>query len=329
MGARSTRITDTVGTHRFPAPPRRIIALTWEAAEQVLELGIAPLAVADADDYREWVVRPNLPASTLSAGTRLEPNLELLIELKPDLILISPVLADMQVQLARIAPVLQFDAYRHDHDNAAVARQIFIELGRLLDRESQARQRLQHIEQRFTQLRTRLTEHFGTPLPEVEVVRFASPAIVFVYGANAMPIHALRRLGFTATEQQASSRWGVSQKHTIELASMQESIVLYQEPFEQAEQLFDTPLWQAMPFIRQGRFAAMRPTWSYGGAASLQYLAEAITEALLSLSPTAPRKCGLCCHMYAGTCQRHIINHQKVESRLDFAWSSRVAIART
>src|SRR5690606_22500578 len=103
-GAWAAAITDSPGAHHFTAPPRRIVALTWEAAEQVLELGITPLAVADADDYREWVVRPELPASVLSAGTRLEPNLELLVELKPDLILISPVLADMQAQLARIAP---------------------------------------------------------------------------------------------------------------------------------------------------------------------------------------------------------------------------------
>lgn len=286
FGTRASTITDSVGTHAFPKPPRRIVALTWEAAEQVLELGITPLAVADAGDYREWVVRPELPAGVLSAGTRLEPNLELLAELKPDLILISPVLADIQAQLARMAPVLQFDAYRHDHDNAAVARQIFLELGRLLDREEHAAQRLRQIDLGFERLRSRLLEHYGTRLPEVEVVRFTSPAVVFVYGANSMPVHALRQLGFAATEQQAASRWGVSQKRTMDLATMQDSIVLHQEPFDQADKLFATPLWQAMPFVRQGRFAAVRPTWSYGGAASLLYLAEAMTDALLSL-PTA------------------------------------------
>src|SRR5690606_35731439 len=133
-GPCAATITDSLVGHYSPTPPRRIIALTWKAAEQVLELGIMPLAVADADNYREWVVRPELPVSVPSAGTRLEPNLELLVELKPDLILISPVLADMQAQLARIAPVLQFDAYRHDHDNAAIARRTFLELGKLLDR---------------------------------------------------------------------------------------------------------------------------------------------------------------------------------------------------
>lgn len=285
FGARAATITDSVGTHTFPTPPRRIVALTWEAAEQVLEMGITPLAVADAGDYREWVVRPELPAGVLSAGTRLEPNLELLAELKPDLILISPVLADIQAQLARMAPVLQFDAYRHDHDNAAVARQVFLELGRLLDREEHAAQRLRQIDLGFERLRSRLREHYGTRLPEVEVVRFTSPAVVFVYGANSMPVHALRQLGFAATEQQAASRWGVSQKRTMDLATMQDSIVLHQEPFEQAHKLFATPLWQAMPFVRQGRFAAVRPTWSYGGAASLLYLAEAMTDALLSLPP--------------------------------------------
>jgi iron complex transport system substrate-binding protein len=46
-----------------PAMPaaKRIVALNWEAAENLLELGITPLAVADADDYRRWVAQPCCP----------------------------------------------------------------------------------------------------------------------------------------------------------------------------------------------------------------------------------------------------------------------------
>ena len=280
-------VRDSDGVHRFEHPPQRVVALSWESAEQLLELGVTPLAVADADDYRKWVVRPALPPSVQPAGGRLEPNLELLASLKPDLIIISPSLLDMRDQLKRIAPVLYFDAYRHDHDNAKVARDIYLQLAGLFGRTALAERRLAGLEQGFARLRGQLHQHFGARLPQVDVVRFASPAVVYVYGNNSMPLHALQRLGIASTPQSAASIWGVTQQKVVDLGQLRDSVVLYQQPFDQAGKLFGTPLWQAMPFERGGRFAAVRSTWSYGGIFSLYYLAEALSEALLSLPPQA------------------------------------------
>jgi len=56
----------------------RVAALSWEATEHLLMLDVTPFTVADAGDYRAWVVRPTLPAGVPSSGSRLEPNLELL-----------------------------------------------------------------------------------------------------------------------------------------------------------------------------------------------------------------------------------------------------------
>lgn len=285
--ATALSVRDSSGVQHFARSPQRVVALSWEAAEQLLELGITPLAVADADDYRQWVVRPALPAATLSAGGRLEPNLELLASLKPDLIIISPSLLDMRPQLARIAPVLYFDAYRHDHDNAQVARDIYLQLAGLFGRSALAQQRLAAMEQGFARLRGRLRQHFGAQLPRVDVVRFASPAVVYLYGSNSMPVHALQRLGLGSTPQPAASVWGVSQLKVAQLGQLRHSVVLYQQPFAQAGKLFGTPLWRAMPFVAQQRFAAVRSTWSYGGIFSLYYLAEAMSAALLSLPPRA------------------------------------------
>jgi len=44
------------------------------------------------------------------------------------------------------------------------------------------------------------------------------------------------------------------------------------------------PLWQQLPFVRKGRVAAVQPVWTYGGPLSIEYIAKAITEALLELN---------------------------------------------
>ncbi|WP_153010928.1 ABC transporter substrate-binding protein, partial [Aquitalea magnusonii] len=83
-----------------------------------------------------------LPAQVPSAGSRLEPNLELLASLKPQLIIISPTLLPMRASLQRIAPVLNIDAYQPGQDHAQAAERILLQLGRVLGRQPQA-QRLE------------------------------------------------------------------------------------------------------------------------------------------------------------------------------------------
>ncbi len=73
------------------APPNiaRVAALEWLPIELLLALGVTPLAVADVHNYNLWVAEPKLPATVVDVGQRTEPNLELLQQLQPSLVLLS------------------------------------------------------------------------------------------------------------------------------------------------------------------------------------------------------------------------------------------------
>ena len=261
----------------------RVAALSWEAAEHLLMLDVTPLTVADAGDYRTWVVRPTLPDGVPSAGSRLEPNLELLAELQPQLIVIAPQLEDIRPLLERIAPVQLYPGFGQQHDNQQAQREAFLDLARALGREALARRRLQAMDAELVQLRERLQVHFAGQLPAVTVIRFSSPTAAFINGPNSMPQHALTLLGLQPALPLEPSPWGITQVPITTLGHIERGVVLHIEPFAQEAQLFASPLWQAMPFVRGGRFAAMPSTWTYGGVFSLQYLAESISGALLKL----------------------------------------------
>ncbi|WP_067583155.1 hypothetical protein [Endozoicomonas ascidiicola] len=53
--------------------------------EQLLELGVTPIAMSDKTGYTDWVGQPALPDSVEDLGTRAEPNLEKMANLKPAL----------------------------------------------------------------------------------------------------------------------------------------------------------------------------------------------------------------------------------------------------
>lgn len=265
----------------------RVVSLSWEATEHLLELGITPMAAADAGDYRTWYVNPSLPADVPNVGSRTEPNLELLVRMKPDLIIISPLLEDMRDRIERIAPVLQHDSYSQERDNLELQRESYLVLARHLGREAQARQRLKLMDERIASMRARLAQRFGAALPAVAVVRFSSPTVVFFNGPNSMPQHALDLLGLAPAHRVPSSAWGIMQANITALGQVRQGVVLHIEPFAQGDKLFNTPLWQAMPFVKARRFAALPSIWTYGGVFSIERLADSITQALLQLDASA------------------------------------------
>lgn len=257
----------------------RVVALSWEATEHLLKLDITPVAVADADRYRAQVARPPLPARVPSAGSRRAPNLEQLAAFKPDLIVIGEPLEGMRAQLARIAPVTAYGSLSQEHDSYLVARDDYLALAQRFGREDHALRELAAMQVQVDELHRQLVEHFRGHLPKVVVIRFTSPDTVRVDGGDSMIDHALQQLHLQPAYPQPREAVVPVQA----LASIEEGVVLYIEPFAGQAQLFATREWRAMPFVRADRFAAMPDTWAHGGVFSIQYLAEAIAKALLSL----------------------------------------------
>lgn len=283
LPATATTIADSRGAQTIDAPPQRVVALSWALVEQLLELGVTPVGVADPDGYRTWVVRPALPDSVTGVGLRQEPDLEAIAALAPDLILASDDQIGFVPLLEKIAPVLHFDAFRAEHDNARAARAIFRDLGRVFGRQALADDRLAALDARLAALKARLEDHFAGAPPKVTVVRFVDDARVVIYGGNAMSTHALEALGLESGYPLPSTAWGLTLRPVRDLGSIDEGVVLAKQPFGKAEVLFDKPLWKAMPFVRHDRFHALPPTWSYGGALSVGYLAEVIADALTAV----------------------------------------------
>lgn len=285
FSANALTVHDDRGEQTLPESPQRVVALNWSLTADLLELGVTPAGVADTEGYNTWVVKPPLPESVVDVGSRSEPNIERIAALNPDLILLSTDQRGLADTMEQVAPVLWFDAFRRDHDNVEKAREIYLSLGRVFEREERAREQLAALDQRFAELRETLEAHFGEDLPEVTAVLIGGPTTVRLYGDNSLPQHALTQLGLEPAMPQPRSQWGQSKKQVSDLRAMEDGILLYLKPTRLAGDLFSTPLWQALPVVKQERVAAVEATWPYGGVLSLRYLAEHMTDALLTIEP--------------------------------------------
>jgi iron complex transport system substrate-binding protein len=277
-------ITDTYGNHTFEQVPQRVIALNWDILEQVLALEVEPVAAPNLQGYRQWVVNPYAPESIEDIGTRAEPNLEKIASLNPDVILAASPQQDLIPLLKQIAPVIYLPNFSENEEAADTAIRHFRTLGKLFEKQSLAEEKLTALFQSFGKMRSRIHQHYSEPL-EVLVMRFSTPNSVFLSTENSTTDYVVEQLGLNNPIKESARAWGIKQDRINRLQNLKESYVLYVQPFPQEKKLKDSPLWHAMPFVKEQRVNSVRAVWAYGGAMSLQYMAEAITDSLIELAP--------------------------------------------
>ena len=278
------QVEDSEGVKTIKAQPVRVAALNWDIAEQVIELGVTPVAVPDIAGYSDWVVQPAIPEGVADIGTRTEPNFSALKKINPDVILIASPQKDLQERLSEIAPVFYYQTYSEQHSNAAAAIENFKKIAQLLGKEEQSNNKLAAMDARIAVLKAELAKAYPGDKPKVTSFRFASTTSVYIYGDNSIPQYALEQLGFENAMDLPASQWGISQKRMTELKKVKNGIALYFEPFPYQDKLNQSPIWKSMPFVRNGQFSPVEASWSYGGAMSILYNAEAMAQSLLTLA---------------------------------------------
>lgn len=110
-------VKHALGETAITGDAKRVVALEWTYVEDLLALGIQPIAIADVEGYKAWVKTPGVELSpdVVDVGFRGEPNLETILSLDPDLIIeIDYSAAAYYDKLSAIAPTLAFTPYPTD-----------------------------------------------------------------------------------------------------------------------------------------------------------------------------------------------------------------------
>ena len=268
-------------------PLRRVVAINWAAAETLLTLGIAPLAISDVGYYNRrmptWPVKPPV----LDIGPYWEPNLELLQQLAPELILCDPLPPTVDRALRSIAPTEVVDIYPTDQGVWHSASAFTLRLAERLDLESHAAAYLQVANERLEALAEQLAIRPQPPLCIAVLNQDGRHATV--YGRNSMAQDVLDRLGLVNAWQGPSNAMGFSLTGVERLAETPDTHLLYIEiPTTSARlQSLRQPnaLWDNLPSVRNGQSQPLGKFYPYGGVASALSLAERIADYLLQSQP--------------------------------------------
>lgn len=261
------------------APLPRIATVDWTIAETLLALGVTPLAVGDVGPYQAWVGEPRLPAGVVDIGLRTQPNRELLAELKPDRILISPLAAPLAPTLSRIAPVSTIALYDGQTDLWQRLHEVTLTLARMVGKTAEGERLLAGLDRDLASMQAGLP----ADLPPLLVVQFIDERHVRVFGRHSLFDAVMTRLGLQNGWQEQTNDWGFSvvsieQFMTLPTARL---VVVDPIPVGVSERLQEPGLWQHLPLVRQAPVLHLPAVWSFGGVLAARRFAGLLSDALL------------------------------------------------
>ncbi len=283
-----TLVQHAMGETCAPRTPKRIVALEWTYAENLLALGIQPVGVADIKGYQEWVnVTPRFASGVKDVGTRQQPSLEQLRALKPDLIITAKSRAAQNyAALSAIAPTVVFDPYAGDSQYAEM-RQTFLTMGRLTGRKNTAQQVLNTLDIRLS----RLKQQFKTAGRTREKFIFAQAftarggtPTMRLFTKNSMLSQLMEQVGLVNAWTAPAGQYGFTEVSLEPLVTLNTTSFLYVAQKEDNVFIAPSvrPLWDRLPFVKSGHtYALNEKTWTFGGPLSALTLANEVSRAML------------------------------------------------
>lgn len=276
-------VTDSFGKHTFDSPPKRVVVTDWALLEQLLELGIEPIGAPQTNLYKQYVVRPALPSKINDIGLRRSPNLDAIRALKPDVIIIGTDQKKLAKPLSRISRVLFYKSFSDKYrTNGKKSETRFLQISELFQQKQFAQEKLAARDAKISIIKDNIHHHFNHNVPPVTIIRFSAKDKALVYGKNSIVSHTLSMLDIQAAIPSKRTKWGEKEIKVDELANINDGLLLYLTPVTDKAAL-ESKAWLSLSLVKQSKVAAMAPTWSYGGAMSVLYNAEAIYDSLLNI----------------------------------------------
>lgn len=145
-------IQHELGTTIITSRPQRVAVYDMNEVDSLDQLGV-PISGMPKDFVPHFLAKYQNDPDVKDLGSTLQPNLEQLHALKPDLVLIAPIQARSYQEMTQIAPTLHFDVdFVNKHGNyIGLVKEHLITLGRIFGKEDLARQKAAEIDTKVMQ----------------------------------------------------------------------------------------------------------------------------------------------------------------------------------
>ncbi len=278
----SRLIKHASGETTVPRNPLRIASLSSPTTDALLALGITPIAVQDIQN--QPIGPPPYLVERLqgvaNVGRSGATDLELLYELKPDLIFIGSA-ADgrLYAQLSKIAPTVFMNS-----DGAGLQEQMILAVGEVVGKTKEAEARLDEFLRHAAEVKKEVAPKIGDA--PVVFLRFRMQTCV-IYSVTPMVGPVLfRLLGLTPdpmmSPQMPRGGWNVLNAEQITQLKAEHIFVGVDANSERYYEEFSrSPLWKELPAVKKGNVHRVSlKTWLSHGVLAYEQMLDDVRKAV-------------------------------------------------
>ena len=257
----------------------RIIALEWLPMEMLFILGVVPVGVTDPENYMTFVQEPPVPHESNNIGLRTEPNLELITELDPSLIVYSAGYGPSPDMLRTIAPVFPVEFNNGTSAPLATTRRSLTALASRIGREQQASAHIENLGKQLEQTRNAFAHYDNRPLL---LMSFVDELHALIFGKGSLFQDVLAEIAIPNAWTGDTNFWGGSLVGIERLSEFQHvNVICFMDNDEAIwRNLSVSPVWKSMPFVESGHFTRVPMLWFYGGTLTAMRFSKVLENVL-------------------------------------------------
>lgn len=280
-------VTDSRGkTITLAKPAQRVVTLEWLNTEDVVTLGVQPVAVADPKGYSSWVTAAPLTGNPANVGLRTEPSLESVANANPDLIvgIENSIPSNAIAQMEKIAPVVLLKGADASHP-LDLMRENFTTTAKLLGKEDVAATKLAAFDADLAAAKTKLAAKQGQPYALTYISVTGNTVDLRMHSARSLPGAIAAELGLkNSYTQPGDDAYGIGSLDLEGLTKLPANTeILYwgnktvDDPVTGALQ--SNAIWKALPEVQNGLVHRVGDgVWFYGGPASAEQWIAQLTQ---------------------------------------------------
>lgn len=255
-------------------------------AETLTAIGHPPMFLSGLEGYETYSRQDGIIPYSINLGARHFPNLELLSNLPPQHILISPPAhVSLIPKLKAIADVQEHPLYNFsDNDDQShweVLENLTRKLGNLVSDPSASEHYIERVNRHFDNLKNQ----FDNTERPLLIIRLLDERHARIYGNGSVEGMVLNRLGLENAWQENIGQWGMTTVSATSLFNKNAKLIFLNSPYDPAggqSQLLSNGQWKHLPSVKEGNYTIIPINyWSWGGLPAAQRFADSLVRYLI------------------------------------------------
>ena len=258
-------VQHTMGETCIPRDPQRVITLRPDHLANSLALGIEPIASGFVAGFPFPKDIQNEVGNVESIGDLSTPNLEKILQLKPDLIIANSRLEDIYEKLSHIAPTVAIDM---PYPPLPWKEQL-TNLAEVLNKENVGQQLMDDYWQRIDNIKQALGPQ--REQLEISVANSSSEYGIWAYGENHFVGEVLNDLGLQRPPAQRGDYFYVENISREKLSDIDGDALFFiswgrEQDTDTHKKLQEDPLWQKLNVVQNDRVYFVGGYWHDSGS---------------------------------------------------------------